>query len=456
MMARIRWITLAVMVLTTTGMPATLWAQATADLEVGVFTGYNLIASNTELGNAFYSDNVPDSGFAVGARVGRRLFGPIAVEGELKLVPSKYVSDGKTALILGWRGNVLWVFDAMNGKVRPFLLVGAGGESLLSAKSGGARVGDISERDTDAALLAGAGASVAVADHVDLRGDLRYVGSAGRDATLAHNAEFLLGVTFRFGGTTGDKDSDGIPDALDKCPSEAEDVDGFEDDDGCPDPDNDKDGIPDAIDRCPLLAEDRDGWKDDDGCPDPDNDGDGIPDAKDKCPNEPEDMDGFQDDDGCPDLDNDGDGVPDSQDKCPTETETRNGFEDDDGCPDTMPEKVTQRFNGTIRGIQFETDSALILPVSYKLLDEAVTILKEYASVRIEITGHTDNTGDRLHNVKLSNDRAESVKAYFAQNGIQPARMVAKGYGDERPVASNATAKGKAENRRIEIRVLTE
>lgn len=431
-------------------------AYEPADLEVGVFAGYNLISPDTELGNAWAKDNVPDSGAAVGARVGRRIFGPLAVEGEIKLVPTKYVSDGRTALVMGLRANLLWVFDVLDGRVHPFLLVGGGGESLLSPRNGSAvNANDLAERDTDAAVLAGGGASVSVADHVDIRADLRYVGSAGRDSYVSNNAEFLLGVTFRFGGKSADQDGDGIPDAIDKCPTEAEDADGFEDADGCPDLDNDGDGVPDAIDKCPTLAEDRDGFKDDDGCPDPDNDGDGIPDVRDKCPNDPEDMDGFEDDDGCPDLDNDGDGVPDAQDKCPTEKETRNGFEDEDGCPDAMPEKVSKRFSGTIHGIQFETDSALILPVSYTLLDEAVGILKEYASVRIEISGHTDNTGDRLHNVKLSNDRAESVKAYFAQNGIAPARMVAKGYGDERPVAPNTTTKGKAENRRIEIRVIT-
>ena|GEM_PF-5784673 len=98
-----------------------------------------------------------------------------------------------------------------------------------------------------------------------------------------------------------DTDGDGIADRLDKCPNEAEDRDGFQDDDGCPDPDNDGDGIADAVDKCPNDAEDKDGFQDDDGCPDPDNDGDGIADAVDKCPNEPETVNGIDDQDGCPD-----------------------------------------------------------------------------------------------------------------------------------------------------------
>jgi OmpA-OmpF porin, OOP family len=166
-----------------------------------------------------------------------------------------------------------------------------------------------------------------------------------------------------------DRDHDGILDVDDRCPDEPEDRDGFQDDDGCPDPDNDGDGIPDVVDKCPNEPEDFDGFQDDDGCPDLDNDrdgildlydacpnekedgkgkrptdgcpstsedsdGDGIPDAVDKCPDEPEDKDGYEDADGCPDYDNDGDGIPDTYDACPNEPEDFDGFEDSDGCPD--------------------------------------------------------------------------------------------------------------------------
>jgi len=138
-----------------------------------------------------------------------------------------------------------------------------------------------------------------------------------------------------------DRDGDGIYDNNDMCPDDPEDMDGFQDTDGCPDLDNDGDGIPDLKDRCPNKAEDVDGFQDTDGCPDLDNDNDGIPDVKDKCPGDDknyldsrEDMDGFQDNDGCPDLDNDNDGIPDAVDKCPNQPEDKNGIEDTDGCPD--------------------------------------------------------------------------------------------------------------------------
>ena len=137
-----------------------------------------------------------------------------------------------------------------------------------------------------------------------------------------------------------DNDGDLIPDVRDKCPLKAEDKDTFEDEDGCPEPDNDKDGIPDLNDACPFKPETKNGFKDHDGCPDiPDQDGDGIADNVDKCPKEAEDVDKFQDEDGCPDPDNDNDEVPDQFDDCPMDAEDQDGFEDDDGCPDPDNDK---------------------------------------------------------------------------------------------------------------------
>jgi hypothetical protein len=130
-----------------------------------------------------------------------------------------------------------------------------------------------------------------------------------------------------------DNDRDHVDDSADRCPLEAEDIDQVEDEDGCPDPDADSDGVSDAADRCPE-PEDRDSYQDEDGCPDPDNDGDEILDASDRCAMEPEDKDSFQDDDGCPDPDNDGDEILDAADRCATEAEDKDSFEDDDGCPE--------------------------------------------------------------------------------------------------------------------------
>jgi len=171
-----------------------------------------------------------------------------------------------------------------------------------------------------------------------LAGDLGFTLGGGGPIPLSPEAlttpRFRVNLALRYAPTGHDLDGDGILDRDDKCPTVAEDRDGFQDEDGCPDPDNDGDGILDSKDKCRDAAEDFDGFQDEDGCPDLDDDGDGVPDAEDKCRNEPEDRDNFQDDDGCPDPDNDGDGLLDAQDKCPNAAEDKDGFRDEDGCPD--------------------------------------------------------------------------------------------------------------------------
>ncbi len=278
-----------------------------------------------------------------------------------------------------------------------------------------------------------------------------------------------------------DNDGDGIPDTKDKCPNSPEDFDGFEDEDGCPDSDNDGDGVSDSEDECPDEPEDFDGFEDEDGCPDKDNDGDGIPDSVDGCPDEAEDMDGFQDEDGCPDYDNDRDGIADSVDECPDEPEDMDGFEDEDGCPDTdndddgVPDtldrcpdtpgaaendgcpdkkpkaKKLKRGRIILRGVNFETDKAVLTEESFITLDRVVQSLKEWPDIRIRIEGHTDSVGNRIYNNRLSRKRAEAVRDYFVQQGISPDRLESEGKGEDDPIASNKTAKGRARNRRVEL-----
>ncbi len=256
----------------------------------------------------------------------------------------------------------------------------------------------------------------------------------------------VVGVTFWFG--SGDRDGDGIPDDQDQCPDQPEDFDGFQDDDGCPDPDNDGDGIPDHLDECPDQPEDFDGFQDDDGCPDPDNDGDGIPDHLDECPDQPEDFDGFQDQDGCPDLDNDGDGVPDEDDRCPG---TPAGVEvDADGCP--VAAEIREDL--VLEGVNFKLGSAELTPESADQLDEVAESLRAWPEVRVEVAGYTDSSGPDELNRRLSQERADSVRNYLVARGIDPDRVVANGYGEQDPVASNETSEGRAQNRRVELRRL--
>jgi outer membrane protein OmpA-like peptidoglycan-associated protein len=251
-----------------------------------------------------------------------------------------------------------------------------------------------------------------------------------------------------------DHDHDGLLDSVDKCPTIPEDFDGFQDADGCPDNDNDRDALADSLDKCPNWPEDIDGFEDRDGCPDYDNEHDGIPDTLDKCLNEPEDIDGFQDADGCPDPDNDNDGIPDTLDKCINDPETFNGYKDEDGCPDTLIKPTVKEMvtlNTKLRGINFKTASAELLPSSFASLDYAVTFLQQYPLFKYEIQGHCDSRGSDDYNMVLSAARVGSVKAYLMSKGIPDTMTVAIGYGESRPIADNKTAAGRAQNRRVEF-----
>ena len=181
-----------------------------------------------------------------------------------------------------------------------------------------------------------------------------------------------------------------------------------------------------------------------------DSDSDGIVDREDKCPSEPEDRDGFEDTDGCPEPDNDHDGIPDDRDECPDDAEEPGG--DGDGCPDKA--RVTVR-NGkmVIFGkIQFASGSDAILPKSEQLVDEMARALKEHPEFKkVEIQGHTDSTGDEFYNLKLGQERAESVKRALVKRGVAQHRLEAKGYGEGNPIAPNITLAGRAKNRRVEF-----
>jgi OmpA-OmpF porin, OOP family len=207
--------------------------------------------------------------------------------------------------------------------------------------------------------------------------------------------------------------------------------------------DRDHDGIPDELDKCP----DEPGPKENDGCPDVDTDGDGIPDRLDACPREP----GSREMDGCPDRD--GDQIPDREDKCPDEP----GPAENDGCP-VVGEPLVQLETKQIRirgSVLFDTGMASILPQSYPLLDEVVQVLKDNPSIGpVRVEGNTDSRGGREYNLDLSERRAKSVVEYLVKHGIKRSRLRTIGYGFDHPVATNETALGRAKNRRVEFRLL--
>jgi outer membrane protein OmpA-like peptidoglycan-associated protein len=188
-----------------------------------------------------------------------------------------------------------------------------------------------------------------------------------------------------------------------------------------------------------------------------DRDGDGILDPVDACPDEPEDKDGFQDADGCPDPDNDKDGILDVDDRCPNEPETRNGVEDTDGCPDEAVSRVriTKERIEILDKVYFETAKAVIKPVSYAILNEVALVLVRNPNIRrVRVEGHTDSQGKDAYNLELSQRRVDSVRAYLMNQGVAPERLDAKGYGETQPIADNGTADGRAENRRVEFRIM--
>ncbi len=290
----------------------------------------------------------------------------------------------------------------------------------------------------------------------------------------------------------GDSDGDAVANGKDLAPDEPEDKDGFEDDDGRPDPDNDGDGSLDGDDKAPNDAEDRDTFEDADGVPDPDNDQDGVLDISDTAPTEPEDKDGFQDGDGAPDPDNDGDGVLDAKDLCP-DAPVAAGVAAVEGCPDTdkdgfvgaldfcpdvapPADQVLVLSRGcaggavvarrvTVNGNELDVAQLAspitflandtLTPASAEALDALATWLAGQPRAKVvEIAVHTDDRElPAAMREQRTQARADAVRTALLARNVAAERVVAKGYGMAEPLDTNVTAAGRARNIRVEIRV---
>jgi outer membrane protein OmpA-like peptidoglycan-associated protein len=234
-----------------------------------------------------------------------------------------------------------------------------------------------------------------------------------------------------------DSDNDGLVDSKDKCPTVA----GVAKYDGCPVPDTDGDGVNDENDKCPTVK----GLAKYQGCPIPDTDKDGINDEEDKCPT----VAGVARYQGCPVPDTDKDGVNDEEDKCPTLA----GVKENNGCP-AIKQEVAKTVTDGAKKITFVTGSAKLASSSFKGLNKVAKALNEDANLKLTVEGHCDNTGTDAINDPLSENRAKSVQTYLTTKGkVDAAKIMVAGFGSKNPIADNKTAKGRAANRRVELKL---
>lgn len=273
-----------------------------------------------------------------------------------------------------------------------------------------------------------------------------------------------------------DTDGDGVPDYIDECPDTPAEARGFVDEKGC-ELDTDDDGVPDWKDECPDSPQGARGHVDERGCL-LDTDGDGVPDYIDECPDTPVEARGFVDEKGC-ELDGDKDGVPDWRDQCPdtpleagpaavdsvgclkdTDSDkvpdyldqcpTIPGVKENHGCP-ALKKEVRNLLKKAMQGIQFETGKATIKKTSNPLLNQIANVFIDNPTYMVEVQGHTDNVGKPEFNQDLSEKRAQAVRSYLIKAGVPEKQLIAHGYGDTMPIASNKTAKGRTLNRRVEF-----
>ncbi len=371
--------------------------------ELGGFFGVRSFSSDSALGRSGQPVPGSESKNAVpfGARLGYRLNHAFSLEGELALMPTETVRSSANLFIVGYRvQGVYWILDPKE-RLQPLVALGVGGEAQLSDND------KVIEDGTIFLVHAGVGARYWLADSYGARLDAHFLlGPAYDGSFAAGHGEVLFSIYVDLGGKSAPR-----PLREDEKPPPLLD-------------DGDGDGIPDDKDECPGRAEDLDGQDDADGCPEADED-----------------------------VDSDHDGVLGSLDKCPKEKESVNGYQDDDGCPDQPPAAVAE-FTGTIEGISFPSAGTKVSKKSFAVLDRVVKLLEDNPGLHVIIVGHTDDRGGRERNVALSHARAEAVKAYLVAHGIAEDRLDAEGRGPDQPLEDNGTASGRAANRRIEFQIV--
>lgn len=417
-------------------------------------------------------DRIQDAPGAVGS-LGWRWTPTLTFEAAWHVSMTKLDEPNEADHTFSWAGaDIRWTLRDPSGRAVPYFLTGLGFGRVVDDDRG------ITERGSPSLGL-GLLVNLFGNPRTHLRLQARDMMFREGDATgFSNHIAATAAVQFAFGGKAKDQDLDGVRDWLDRCPNTP--IGAKVGKDGCP-VDSDRDSVYDGLDQCegtPFGCKvdkngcptDRDGDKvcdgldqcadtpkgavvDAKGCP-VDTDGDGVFDGLDQCANTPKGA--VVDAQGCP-VDTDGDGVADGLDQCPN---TPAGLKvDPNGCPIEVSEKETQLLDaGVIRiqNINFDVNKASIKPESFAVIDTVASILLQYPTLEIEIGGHTDNSGSKALNDKLSDARAKSVMGYLAQKypTLDATHFTAKGYGSNAPVASNATKLGKAQNRRVEFKVM--
>ena len=414
--------------------------SASIDLGPSLFNEYFNVTDHWNVQSSFSTVTLTryaENGYSIGFRASVNKFSKL---GDTSITPKTIITGD---LVLTKTLSALTFCS-----LEPYIELGAG-QSFVGG-------------DNDYHLNAGAGVSYAVSDKVHLKFNTIYRHNKKNNGIVSYVPDVIphfqhnLSVAINFGGK--DTDKDGVYDRHDDCPS----VPGLPEFNGCPD--DDGDGIENSKDACPNAAgllefngcpdSDGDGIADpNDACPDvaglakfngcPDSDGDGIEDGKDACP----DAAGPRKFNGCPDSD--GDGIADPDDKCPNEA----GPSDNSGCPNPTAEAI-EKLNELGAVVQFEFNKSNLRDDAIELLLSVYEIMAKYGNTNFLIEGHTDSSGPKAFNKKLSLERAENVKSHLVSKGVEGDRLSTAGFGEDNPKESNNTRKGRIANRRVEFKVV--
>ena len=426
--------TLLALALVATAAPARADEPRKLGVEIGGFVVGFVADEDHEFYDYMTTTQVPLGSVAPGFGLRAALFPLPFVGVELEGALLRSGTDSRDSVnLFGFGAHVI---VQKPGRIRPFGLAGFGGMGVRSSDS---NLGD----DTDGIGYAGLGVAYDLTPTLALRGDGRYLRAprANADETGTNHFSFGVGVSGKFdlGGGGEAKPVETPPPA--PAPVVVEQVP------PAPPADSDGDGMNDLLDKCRDNAEDVDGFQDDDGCPELDNDADGAADTADKCPIVAGPLENI----GCPDTDRDGDTVVDRLDNCPDEA----GTVANHGCKDKQLVVITPTKLQILDRVYFQTNSARLLPKSNKLLDNVARVLlahPEIGAVRIE--GHTDDRGSDDYNLTLSQKRAEAVRAYLVKRKVPVERLEAKGFGKTQPIDPARSNDARAANRRVEFQIV--